>query len=46
MQNFEVFKWIFSIAIIAWCFSNIFIGLKDISQIDDIMRSKKHKKQI
>ncbi len=40
---FEVIRWGFSIFIVVWCFSILFTGLKDINEIDDIMKEN-HKK--
>ena len=37
---FEVCKWGFSIFIVIWCFLNMFAGLKDITEINNIMKDK------
>lgn len=39
----EVCRWGFSIIIVLWCFSILFTGLKDINEIDDIMKDRKSK---
>lgn len=40
---FEVCRWGFSIFIVVWCFSILLTGLKDMNEIDDIMKDRKSK---
>ena len=40
---FEVIRWGFSIFVIIWCFSMLYTGIKDMNDIDDIMKDRKSK---
>jgi hypothetical protein len=36
----EVIRWGFSIFVVVWCFSMLYTGIKDMNDIDDIMKKK------
>jgi len=38
---FEVLRWGFSIFIVVWCFSMLYTGIKDMNDIDDVMKDRK-----
>lgn len=40
---FEVIRWGFSIFFVIWCFSILYTGIKDMNDIDDIMKDRKSK---
>lgn len=42
---FELCIWGFPIFIIIWCFSILFTGLKEINEINDIMKGRESKKK-
>ncbi len=37
---FEVIRWGFFIFVVIWCFSILYTGIKDINNIDDVMKNK------
>jgi hypothetical protein len=39
----EVLCWGFSIFIVVWCFSMLYTGIKDMNDIDDVMKDRKFK---